>query len=607
MAKMVLVRKGGDVEALGHKFGVDPLLIRLMINRGVDTEEKIQCYLEGGREYLHAPMQMKDMQKACEILLEKCIAGAKIRIMGDYDIDGVCATTILLKSLQITPGEVDAVIPHRVRDGYGLNISMIEKAREDNVDTIITCDNGISAVEAIDLARQYHMTVIITDHHEVPFQETEDRKVSILPAANAIVDPKQQDCNYPFRDICGGYIAYKYMSQFFTEDYAGRLPAGEDMIARWNELEPELLILAAFATVGDIMPLTDENRVLVKFGLSGMKNTKLPGLQALLDVCGLRGSDLQAYHLGFQLGPCLNATGRIDTADRALDLFMESSRESCMQIAGDLKAMNDSRKILTQKGCEQADCIIKENAYINDKIMVIYLPDCHESVAGIIAGRIREKYERPAFVLTDSQSSEEEPVLKGSGRSVDAYDMYDAMSKVKNVFIKFGGHAQAAGFSIYKRNLEQMRRELNEKCELSLEDLQEKIKVDAEVPFSYISASLLDDLSKLEPFGNGNPKPVFARRGLKLRKARVLGKDSNVGKITVIDQDNILYELTLFGQAENQALKDFLKQKYGEEKTTAVYNGNYAADDLLLTAAYYPKWNEFRGNKSIQFIMTNYC
>lgn len=606
MAKMVLVRKGGDFEALGHKFGVDPLLIRLMINRGVDTEEKIQCYLKGGKESFHAPAQMKDMQKACEILLEKCKAGAKIRIMGDYDIDGVCSTTILLKSLQLTQARVDAVIPHRVRDGYGLNLSMIEKAKNDGIDTIITCDNGISAVEAIELARQYQMTVIVTDHHEVPFQEAENQRVSILPAADAIVDPKQQDCGYPFRDICGGYVAYKFMSLFFSVSYAGRLSVGQEIVARWNEIEPDLLILAAFATIGDIMPLTDENRVLVKLGLENMKQTNLPGLQALLDVCGLRGADLQAYHVGFQLGPCLNATGRIDTADRALDLFMETSRENCMQIAGDLKAMNDSRKVFTERGCQQADEMIEKNGYEQDKIMVLYLPDCHESVAGIIAGRVREKYERPVFVLTDAQSTEDEPVLKGSGRSVDAYDMYEAMTKVKDVFLKFGGHAQAAGFSIYKKDLEQMRQGLNQSCNLSMEDLQEKIKIDAEVPLAYISSALLDDLSKLEPFGNGNSKPVFARRNLRLRKVRLLGKDCNVGKISVADQDNKLYELTLFGAAENQGFKNFLQQKYGDTKISTAYTGNLAADDVLFTAVYYPKWNEFRGNKSIQLIMTYY-
>ena len=607
MAKLVLVRKGGDFIALGQKFGVDPLLIRLMINRGVDTEQKIKNYLEGGKEAFYAPETMKDMQKACELLLEKCKANVKIRIMGDYDIDGVCATTILLKSLQLTNAEVDAVIPHRVREGYGLNPSMIEKAKEDGIDTIITCDNGISALEAVEIAKRHHMTVIITDHHEVLFQETDGKRESVLPAADAIVDPKQQDCGYPFRDICGGYVAYKFMSLFFTDTYAGKLPAGQELLAKWKELEPDLMVLAAFATIGDVMPLSDENRVLVKLGLERMSHTNNPGLQALLDVCGLRGASLQAYHVGFQLGPCLNATGRIDTADRALDLFMETSRENCMQIAGDLKALNDSRKVLTERGCQQAESVIIEKGYEQDKIMVLYLPECHESVVGIIAGRIREKYERPVFVLTDAETQGEEQILKGSGRSVDEYDMYEAMTEVKDVFIKFGGHAQAAGFSVYKENLETMRQRLNESCRLSMEELQEKIRIDAEVPFAYNSERLLNDLSKLEPFGNGNSKPLFARRLLRLRKVRLLGKEKNVGKVSVVDNDNKLYELTLFGAAENQVFKEFLNQKFGETKITSAYNAIYPEDDILLTVVYYPKWNEYNGQKSIQFIMTNYC
>lgn len=621
MAKWMLIRKGGDFNKYAEKFQIDPLIVRLLFNRGAETEEAIYNYLGCDKESLHSPRKMKNMEKACQILWEKCKANKKIRVMGDYDIDGVCSTAILLKGLRLAGADVDAVIPHRMKDGYGLNCNMIENAKQDGVDTILTCDNGISAIEAIQKAKDYGMTVVVTDHHEVSYDEIEGSKHYILPDAECIVDPKQVDDEYPYKEICGGFVAYKLMSLFYDKsmlDWAWKIEKDyehkqsnankEDidlLLKHWEKLESELLSLAAFATVGDIMPLCNENRTLVKLGLSIMNHTTNLGLRALIDVCGKHNDKLTAFHLGFILGPCLNATGRIDSADRALDLLMTEDMNEAMTLAGDLSAMNESRKTLTERGTKEAEKIIKEENYLEHKVFVIYLPNCHESVAGIIAGRIKEKYERPTFILTDAEGDFQEKMLKGSGRSVEAFHMYEAMTEIKELFYKYGGHAQAAGFSIYEKNLNDMRRKLNENCSLSKEDMKATLRIDADMPFSYCSPDVVDQLSILEPFGNGNGKPIFARRNLILRSAKIMGKTGSVGRYTVEDNDGKRYDLILF--KKNEEFKELIRVKYGEEVAEQLYAKYHSGNDISFTAAYYPDWNEYLGKRSIQFIMTDFC
>lgn len=599
MNQWLLLTKGADFQAVGAKFHIDPLVARLIRNRGVVTERETSQYLYGGSESFYDPMMLKDMDAACKKLEEKIAQGKKLRVIGDYDIDGVCATSILLKGLRLLGGNTDAVIPHRVRDGYGLNRELIRDAAEAGVDTVVTCDNGIAAKNEIAYAYELGMTVIVTDHHEIPYEETDGRKTYFLPPAEAVIDPKREDCDYPFSGICGAFVAYKLIRAMVDGGYAKRLLKGSDWEKNWNQLEEEMLQLAAFATVGDVMELKDENRALVKTGLRLMSNTSYVGLKALLSVMGRWGFPVTAYHLGYLLGPCINATGRIDTADRALELLMAEQESEAMRLAGELKAMNDSRKAITEQGTSKAVEQIEKGEHDGFSVYVIYLPECHESIAGIIAGRIRERYHHPTLVVTDAEDG-----LKGSGRSIENYDMYRELSAVGDIFTKFGGHAQAAGFSLPKDKLLELRRRLNENSSLTEADFREKIRIDAQVPFSYVTPKLLDQFALLEPFGNGNPKPLFAKKDLLLYDARILGTEGKVGKYLIRDTDGRTAELTLFYD-KNKEFKDFLTQRYGAEKVREVFRGG--GEGLKFSAAYYPQWNEYQGRKSIQFIMEDFC
>lgn len=570
MEKWVVAAKKADFNQIGQQFHIDPVIARLIRNRGVVGEEKIREYLLGTVEDIPSPWLMKDMEKAVDILERKIQQQAKIRIIGDYDIDGVTSTYILLKGLTRIGANVDTYIPDRVADGYGIHEHLIDRAGEDGIDTIVTCDNGIAAAAEIQMAKDKGMTVIVTDHHEIPYREENGERQVILPPADAILNPKQYDCPYPNKNLCGAVVAFKYITALYE-----RFGVPEKELEDYYEL-------AAIATVGDVMDLQGENRILVKEGLRRLKETKNPGLQELIRANALEDAKITAYHIGFVLGPCINASGRLDTAARSLQLLNAQTIEEAAKLAGDLTALNQSRKALTEKGKEEAIRLIETTDLKNDRVLVVYLPDCHESLAGIIAGRLREKYHKPAFVLTRGETS-----AKGSGRSIESYSMYEELVKCADLMVQFGGHPMAAGLSIKEENIGAFRRQLNENCTLTEENLRPKIVIDVPMPVSYITKELVEQISLLEPFGKGNTKPVFAQKGLRVLDSSILGKNKNVVKVKLLDPQGVPMEGIYFGEAEEFA--GFLK----EHDTIAV--------------TYYPEINRFRGKESLQIIIQNYC
>ena len=570
MEKWVVTAKRADFQAIGEKFHIDPVIARLIRNRDVTDESKIREYLTGTIEDLPSPWLMKDMRKAVDILKEKISAQAKIRIIGDYDIDGVTSTYVLLKGLTRIGGKVDTYIPDRVADGYGIHEHLINRAEEDGIDTIVTCDNGIAAAAEIDMARKKNMTVIVTDHHEIPYREINGTRQVLLPPANAILNPKQSDCDYPEKGLCGAVVAFKLIIALY-EEYG--IPK--------KELE-DYYELAAIATVGDVMDLQGENRILVKEGLRRLKDTENIGLRELIRANGLEDMKITSYHVGFVLGPCINASGRLDTAARSLALLNAKDREKAARLAGDLTALNQSRKALTEKGKEEAIQIVETTSLSQDKVLVIFLPDCHESIAGIIAGRIREKYHRPSIVLTRGETG-----IKGSGRSIEGYSMFEELVKCADLMTQFGGHPMAAGLSMEEKNVEEFRKRLNENCTLTEEDLRPKVIIDVPMPVSYITRELIEQISLLEPFGKGNTKPVFAQKGLRVLESRVFGKNRNVTKVKLMDPSGTVMDGVYFGEAEEFA--GFIDGK----------------DSISVT--YYPEINIFRGRESIQIVIQNYC
>lgn len=592
MAKWMLQRKSADFMGIAKKYNIDPLLARLLVNRGIVTDEDFDSYLNGSDKAFHNPFLLKDMDKAVEIITTMIGNGAHIRIVGDYDVDGVCASAVLKKGIDYICGvmgsdsQIDVAIPHRIRDGYGLNVNIIDKAYNDGVDLIITCDNGISAVNEIAKARELGMRVVITDHHEVPYKIEGNNRIYIVPDAEAIVDPKQEDCQYPFSGICGAFVAYKLI-----EAVHSRIQGTS------RDILEELSELATIATVADIMELRDENRVLVKQGLIKMEKSRNIGIKALIDVTGLTDAKLSTFNLGYVLGPCINAAGRIDTAERSLELLLSTNRNEAMNIATDIRGLNETRKRLTDQALKEADTQIEAKGYINDKVLVIYIPDCHESVAGIVAGKIKEKYMRPSLVITLAEQG-----VKGSGRSIEAYHMYDELTKVADIFTKFGGHSQAAGFSLPEDKIDQLRTRLNQNCTLTSEDMRGILKIDADAPFSYCTPAFLNELEKMEPTGNGNETCMFARKNVSLLSARFFGENNMVGKYRLRDTDGITSELTLFRL--NDALKDYLCEKYGNEEVDRAYRGQ---GEVQLSVAYYPKWNEYQGRRTVQLIIEDYC
>lgn len=588
MAKWMISAKKADFAKIAETYGIDPVIARIIRNRDIVEDAQINSFLNGTLEDLYSPRLLYDMEKAVLFVLSKIKEKAAIRIIGDYDIDGICAAYILLRGLMECGAVVDAVIPHRIKDGYGLNDALIKEAHHDGIDTIITCDNGIAATTQIEYAKELGMSVIVTDHHEVPYDIAEDgSRRELLPPAEAVIDPKQEKCCYPFKGICGAVVAYKFV-QVLMEEYEN---------CEHREILEELLEFAAFATVGDVMELVDENRILVKYGLKQMVHTKNPGLRALIEVNGLKDKELSTYHIGFVLGPCLNATGRLDTAVRALQMLRSNDFAQAVTIAAELKELNDSRKEMTRKGFERAVEMIENSPLRGDRVLVVYLEDCHESLAGIIAGRLKEKYHRPVFVLTKGDEG-----IKGSGRSIESYNMYEQMSLCKNLFTKYGGHKMAAGLSMPEENMEEFRKSLNRNCNLSDEDFVEKILIDVPMPLSYIRLDLIKQFKLLEPFGNGNSKPVFAQKDVHVIQGRILGKNRNVGKYLIKDAQGNEYDMIYFGDLENW--HDFLCETFGKEELDKLYHGGNV--EMVIQMIYYPDINVYQGRESLQIVMQDY-
>lgn len=585
MERWVLLRKGADFEAIGKKYQISPRLACLIRNRDVIGEEAVDRYLNGTISDLYDGMLMKDMDKAIDILKEKILEDKKIRVIGDYDIDGVNATYILLEGLERLGADVDSDIPDRISDGYGLNRHLVERAYEAGVDTLITCDNGIAAADEIAYGKEMGMTVIVTDHHEVPFDEHDGEKRYRIPPADAVMDPKQPDCLYPFKGLCGAAVAYKLMEALWES--MGKDSADLD----------DLIENVAIATIGDVMDLEDENRIFVKEGLQMLRRTKNPGLKALIECTGIDKNSLNSYHIGFVLGPCINASGRLDTAKRALELLRAGTQKEADILAGDLKALNDRRKDMTEEAVKQAEEQVEATTISKDKVLVVYLPDCHESLAGIVAGRIRENYYKPVFVLTDAEEG-----VKGSGRSIDGYHMYEELNKCKELLTKFGGHRLAAGLSLPKENVGKFREMLNKKCTLTEEEMKEKVTIDMEMPFGCVTEGLVKELELLEPFGKGNTKPVFAARDVTLLGARILGKNRNVLKLQVQDVNGCRIEAMLFHHADDFLGK--LEEQYGKTEVEALLKGR--GRQIRISMTYYPDINEYMGKKTPQIVVTHY-
>ena len=573
MEKWFVAMKKADFNGIAEKYQISPIIARLMRNRDVIGDEAIDFYLNGTVEDLYDGLLMKDMDRAVDILREKIEEGKKIRVIGDYDIDGVNATYILQQGLAGLGADVDTDIPDRIKDGYGLNQMLIDRALEDDVDTIITCDNGIAAMNEIAYGKENGMTIVVTDHHEVPYLEENREKKYLLPPADAVVDPHRADCEYPFKGLCGAAVAYKLVEVLYR--VSGK---SEQEV---EHLQESLMENVAIATIGDVMDLVGENRVFVKKGLELLKTTKNEGLHALMQCTGVDTANLNTYHIGFVIGPCINAGGRLDTAKRALELLNASNRREAVTLAADLKELNDSRKEMTEEGVEEAVRQIESSSWKDDQVLVVYLPECHESIAGIIAGRIKERYYRPTFVLTKGETG-----VKGSGRSIEAYDMFAEMSRCRELFTKFGGHKLAAGLSLEEENVEAFRKRINELADLTEEDLQMKVSIDMRLPFPYINEELIHELKILEPFGKGNGKPLFAESKLRVIQPRIFGKNRNVLKCRLEDQQGNQMEAVYFGEVE-----DCLRQM--EKKQ-------------IMSFTYYPTVNEYMGKRTIQLTIVNY-
>ena len=569
MERWVVAMKKADFYGIGEKYHISPILARLIRNRDIIGDEDIDFYLNGTIADLYDGMLMRDMDRAVEILSEKIRDEKPIRVIGDYDIDGVNATYILQEGLSGLGADVDTDIPDRIRDGYGLNKMLIDRAIDDGIDTIITCDNGIAAAEEIEYGKKNGLTIIVTDHHEVPYVEMNGEKEYLLPQADAVVDPHRADCGYPFKGLCGAGVAYKLVEALYN------------VMQKDPEDMDYLMENVAIATVGDVMDLVGENRIFVKQGLEMLKRTQNQGLKALIECTGIDAQRLNTYHIGFVLGPCINAGGRLDTAKRALELSNVRTRRDAVMLAEDLKALNDSRKEMTERGVAEAVHQIETTSLKEDRVLVVYLPDCHESIAGIIAGRIKERYYRPVFVLTKADEG-----VKGSGRSIESYDMFAQMCRCRELFTKFGGHKLAAGLSLEEGNVQRFRETINALCDLTEQDMQMKVSIDMQLPFPYVTEQLIGELELLEPFGKGNQKPLFAEKNLRVISPRIIGKNRNVLKCRLEDADGNQMEAVYFGDVE-----DCLKAM--EEKP-------------VMSFTYHPSVNEYMGRRSLQVTIVNY-
>lgn len=568
-SKWIVYGKKADFKAIGEKYNIDQVVARIIRNRDIVGDNEIDMYLNGTMKDCHNPHLLKDADKCVDILLEKIQSKKRVRIIGDYDIDGICSIFILYRGLKRAGADVDYIVPHRINDGYGINENLIDAAVNEGIDTIITCDNGIAALNQIKYAKENGMTVLVTDHHDIPFDCDMDGNIIYnIPKADAVVDPKQRDCTYPFDKICGAAVAYKIIQIVFE-----RLEIDK------QELE-ELADAMAIATVGDVVDLTDENRIFVKYGLSHLKDTKNKGIKALAQACNIELDVISAYHIGFILGPCLNASGRLDTAQIAIEMLLcEDYKEAC-KLAEKLKILNEERKELTEKQAQKAYELVETTALKNDNVLVVYLPECHESIAGIIAGRVRERFYKPAIVITDAKDG-----AKGSARSVDSYNMFEGISACKELLNKFGGHPMAAGLSLEKDKIDIFRKKLNDNQKLTKEQLTPVIHIDVPMPVDYVSIPLVMQLRQLEPFGKGNEKPVFADKKLLVKSAFLIGKNKNVLKCNLENERGRVIEAIMFNA--------------GEEDIPAI--------GACISMVYYPDINTFNGNTTIQYRIIEWC
>ena len=583
-----LYAKKADFAAISKAYGINQVTARIMRNRGVETKEEIESYLKGDLDYLSDPALMKDADKAAS-LLEAAIANNElIAISSDFDNDGIFSGLLLKEAIIELGGRAAIFTPNRVMEGYGVNSRIVEEANTKGASVLLTCDNGIAAFEAIEEAKKLGMTVIVTDHHEVPFEEHDGKKTYLLPKADAIVDPKQEDCAYPFKSLCGTGVAYQLMTLLFRR-----------MKCTMSRQEI-FLQYTAIATVADVMELVGENRILVRKGLSYLNHTNHIGLRALMEVCGITPEQVRAYHIGFILGPCFNAAGRLDTIVHALALLESKEYDQALALAGELWAMNEERKELTRVGTERAIELIEHATWKDEHVYLVYIKDCHESVAGIIAGRLRERYYRPVLVFTDAS---EEGQIKASGRSIDDYDMFTELSAFRSLFLRFGGHKMAAGLTMEKKNLETLRDGLNARCTLTQTQLMPLVMIDAAMPLGYISEEVIADLEKLEPFGRANEKPLFAQQHLSVLRLSRIGKNRNVVKMSVMGPEGIIMDALYFGDTD--VFFDFLEEEYGRDNVAAALRGMRNTIDIGVT--YYPQINEFQGKRSLQIVIQNYC
>lgn len=586
MENWFIKNKKADFEYIMKECGISEVLARCLVNRGLTDPEKIKIFLHPSLEDLYNPFLLKDMEKACDILQAKIISGKTVRIVGDYDVDGVVSTYILYRTLKMLGAKVDYEIPDRIHDGYGINMRIVEEAKEQRIDTLLTCDNGIVAMEQVSKAKEYGMTVIITDHHNL--LESEDNSV-LIPEADAVINPKRPDCPYPFKGLCGAAVAYKLavalLERFDIPDKDG--------------YEKELLSYTAIATVCDVMELVDENRIIVKHGLDLLRNTSNTGLLSLMDVCRINKENLSAFHLGFIIGPCLNASGRLDTAKKGLCLLLADNKKEALELAVNLRSLNEARKDMTEKCVEKATALIEKGNMLGDKVLVVYIPECHESIAGIIAGRLRERYHRPAIVLADSAESE---YVKGSGRSINEYNMIEELSKHRDLFIKVGGHPMAAGLSMLPENIEILRKVLNENAPLTEEMLKPRVTIDVLLPLGYLNEKLVNELRLLEPFGNGNSKPLFAEKDLTVKSLMIIGNNSNGIKMRVRNQYGREMDALYFGDIDR--FFSYINDTYGPDEVWRLKTGR--GSNIKLTVTYYPNINEYNGYKSIQIMIQNY-
>ena len=583
-----LYAKKADFAAISKAYGINQVTARIMRNRGVETKEEIESYLKGDLDYLSDPALMKDADKAASLLEAAIVNNELIAISSDFDNDGIFSGLLLKEAIIELGGRAAIFTPNRVMEGYGVNSRIVEEANANGASVLLTCDNGIAAFEAIDEAKKLGMTVIVTDHHEVPFEEHDGKKIYLLPKADAIVDPKREDCAYPFKSLCGTGVAYQLMTLLFRR------------MKRTMSRQEIFLQYTAIATVADVMELVGENRILVRKGLSYLNHTNHIGLRALMEVCGIAPEQVRAYHIGFILGPCFNAAGRLDTIVHALALLESKEYDQALALAGELWAMNEERKELTRVGTERAVELIEHATWKDEHVYLVYIKDCHESVAGIIAGRLRERYYRPVLVFTDAS---EEGQIKASGRSIDDYDMFTELSAFRNLFLRFGGHKMAAGLTMEKKNLEILRDGLNVRCTLTQTQLMPLVMIDAAMPLGYISEEVIADLEKLEPFGRANEKPLFAQQHLSVLRLSRIGKNRNVVKMSVMGPEGIIMDALYFGDTD--VFFDFLEDEYGRDNVAAALRGMRNTIDIGVT--YYPQINEFQGKRSLQIVIQNYC